>query len=344
MRRLPTRASALAVLCVAITCAACSTPHPRKRADSVQHTTSTVAAPPTCPLTGQPAPGGSVPQRTALAVKVDNYIAARPQSGLDDADIIFEEPVEGMITRYVAVFQCQNAAQVGPIRSARNIDIGILGQFGHPMLVHVGGIDPVLANIAASPIVDKDLRVNPSVVQNPPGRYAPYDTYASTSALWGLDPSLTQPPAPIFAFSKTVPTGTQNSSISIPFDPQTDVVWTYDATTGQYLRSYGANPDTLNDGTQNSATNIVVQTVQITYGPWLENDLGGLEVQANLYQDASGPVAIFRNGVEVTGTWQRNGLAQPTEFLSAAGTPVPLAPGRTWVELVPSTIAVATTP
>ncbi len=113
-------------------------------------TTSTVPAP-ACPLTGVPAPGGSVPQRPAMAVKIDNYPAGRPQSGLDKADVIFEEPVEGGITRFAAVFQCQDAALIGPVRSARNIDIGILGQLGNPLLAHVGGINPVLANINASP-------------------------------------------------------------------------------------------------------------------------------------------------------------------------------------------------
>ena len=78
-----------------------------------------------CPLSGVPAPTGGVPNRPAMAVKVDNYPTARPQSGLDKADIVFEQPVEGGITRYVAVFQCNDAFLIGPVRSARSIDIGI---------------------------------------------------------------------------------------------------------------------------------------------------------------------------------------------------------------------------
>ena len=80
-------------------------------------TTTSTAPPPACPLTGEPAPGGSIPQRPALAVKIDNYPHARPQTGMDKADIIFEEPVEGGITRYVAVFQCQDSTLMD--RSAR---------------------------------------------------------------------------------------------------------------------------------------------------------------------------------------------------------------------------------
>src|ERR1019366_3647607 len=84
------------------------------------------------------------------------------------------------------------------------------------------------------------------------------------------------------------------------------------------------------------------QYVHISYGPWLENSEGGLEVQADLYPDASGQAQVFRNGVEITGTWQRSALGSPTQFLTAAGTPITLQPGQTWVELVPDTIATAT--
>jgi len=338
-----TQGAAAATL-AALTLAACSSPARHTAAHRPKPKPHIAAPVALCPLTGAPAPSGSVPQRPALAVKVDNYSAARPQSGLDMADILFEEPVEGGITRYVAVFQCQKTSEVGPIRSARNIDIGILGEFGKPLLVNVGGIDPVLANIAASPIIEDDLRTDSSVVQNPPGRVAPYDTYASTSALWGLQPTQTTPPAPVFSFSKAVPAGTPATSVAIPFSSNSNVVWNYDPVTQQYVRSYGSSPDVLNDGVQNSAANVVVQVVQITYGPWLENDVGGLEVQANLYQDASGPAEIFRNGIEIAGTWQRNALGQPTQLTSSTGVPITLQPGRTWVELVPSTITETTTP
>jgi len=169
-------------------------------------------------------------------VKVDDYSAARPQSGIDKADIVFEEPVEGGITRYVAIFQCQQASLVGPIRSARNIDIGILGEFGQPLLVHVGGIAPVLANIETSPLINIDLGDYPSVVQNVPGRVAPYDTYASTAALWRLHPDDTTPPVPVFSFSTTPPAGIPVGTVTIPFSGEADVVWSYSASEHQYLR------------------------------------------------------------------------------------------------------------
>ena len=235
------------------------------------------AADPTCPLTGTPVPGGGdVPRRPALAVKVDNYPAARPQSGIDKADVIFEEPVEGGITRYVAVFQCQDAGLVGPVRSARNIDIGILGQLGNPLEVHVGGIEPVLANLNASPIVNVDLGSYGSIITNPPGRSAPYDTYSSTSRMWGTHPTMSTPPQPLFTYSTTVPSGTPVSSVNIDFSHSSNVTWKYNPTTNEFQRYYnGTIPDTLADGTQNAAANVIVQYVHISYGPWLENNQGG---------------------------------------------------------------------
>ena len=343
--------SALAVAGLAgLVLTACSTTTPTHHSSAPPPgtTTSTTAAPPaaaTCPLTGTPAPGGSVPQRPALAVKVDNYPAARPQSGLDKADVIFEEPVEGGITRYAAVFQCQDATLVGPIRSARNIDIGILGQLGTPLLVHVGGIDPVLANIAASPLVNVDLGNYGSIQTHPPGRVAPYATYSSTAQLWGTHPTMTTPPHDLFTYSTKPLKGTPVSSLNINFSQTSNVTWKYNASISAFQRFYnGTTPDVLADGVQNTAANVIVQYVQISYGPWLENSEGGLEVQAALYPNASGVADVFRGGTEVTGTWSRTDLGSPTRFLTASGAAIPLQPGQTWVELVPNTITATTTP
>jgi hypothetical protein len=320
---------------------------PPSTTTSTSPSTTTAPAPvATCPLTGTPVPGGgAVPQRPALAVKIDNYPAARPQSGLDKADIIFEEPVEGGITRYAVVFQCQESALIGPVRSARNIDIGILGQLGSPLLVHVGGINPVLANIEDSPLVNVDLGNYGSIEIHPSGRYAPYDTYSTTAMLWGTRPSLTTPPQPIFSYSSAAPGGTPVSSININFSGTSNVTWKYNATLKAFMRFYnGTTPDTLADGPQNSAANVVVQYVRISYGPWLENSEGGLEVQADLYPDASGQAEVFRDGVGIVGTWHRSALGSPTQFVTATGAQIPLQPGRTWVELVPNTITATTNP
>ncbi len=323
-----------------------SSPHPDAAPASKPTTTSTTAPPPACPLTGLPAPDGSVPQRPAMAVKIDNYPAARPPSGLDKADIVFEEPVEGGITRYAAVFQCQNVSLIGPVRSARNIDIGILGQLGNPLLAHVGGINPVLANIEASPIVNVDIGDSNSLIIHPPGKVPPDSDYTSTAIVYGTHPTMTTPPQPLFTYStKTPPGGTAVSTVHIDFSGTSNVTWKWNATTNTFQRYYnGTMPDMLADGVQNAAANVVVQYVQISYGPWLENSEGGLEVQADLYPDASGTAVVYRNGVAIPATWHRSTLGSPTQFVNTFGVPIPMEPGQTWVELVPNSIIATTTP
>jgi hypothetical protein len=308
--------------------------------------TTPTAPAPDCPLTGLPAPNGGIPQRPAMAVKIDNYPAGRPQSGLDKADIVFEEPVEGGITRYAAVFQCQNAALIGPVRSARNIDIGILGQLGNPLLAHVGGINPVLANIEASPIVNVDIGDSQSLMIHPSGHVAPDSDYTSTAIVYGTHPTMTTPPQPLFAYSKTPPPGgTPVSTVHIDFSGTSNVTWKWNPTTNTFLRFYnGTTPDMLANNVQNAGANVVVQYVQISHGPWLENSEGGLEVQADLYPNASGTAVVYRNGMAISATWHRSTLGSPTQFVNAFGVPIPLQPGQTWVELVPNTILATTTP
>jgi hypothetical protein len=330
---------------------ACSSTPPHKDAalkpKPKPTTTTTTAAPaPPCPLTGLPAPTGAVPLRPAMAVKIDNYPDGRPQSGLDKADIVFEEPVEGGITRYAAVFQCQDVPLIGPVRSARNIDIGILGQLGNPLEAHVGGINPVLANINASPIVNVDLGASDSLMIHPPGRTSPDADFTSTALVYGTHPTMNTPPQPLFGYTSALPAGgTPVSTVNIDFSGTSNVTWKWNAITNTFQRFYnGTTPDMLADNAQNQTPNVVVQYVPISYGPWAENSEGGLEVQADLYPDASGTAVIYRNGMAFPASWHRSTLGSPTQFVNAAGQGIPLEPGTTWVELVPNTIIASTTP
>ena len=82
-----------------------------------------------------------------MAVKVENLPDARPQFGLDKADIVFEEPVEGGITRFIAVFQCHTAARIEPVRSARLVDAQILEPLGRILFAYSGAIQPVINEV-----------------------------------------------------------------------------------------------------------------------------------------------------------------------------------------------------
>ncbi len=307
-------------------------------------TTARAAAVVPCPLTGAPAPGGVVPARPALAVKIGNYAGDRPSAGLNQADVVFEEPVEGAYTRLVAVFQCQGAALVGDLRSAREPDVAILSQLSNPLFFHAGGIDPVLNLLADAPIQDQNaLAGASSVVIHPPGRYAPYSTFMSTSAGWALARSDTAPPAPIFAYSAAPPAGSVPGSgigAHIPFSSDADVTWTWDPSKSDYLRSYSGAPNTLVDGTQVATDNVVIMSVGTYYGPWIENSQGAHEVEVTA--TGSGPLVVLRNGMAITGTWSRSDLIHPAALTASNGQPITLQPGTTWEELVPDAIPVTT--
>jgi hypothetical protein len=241
---------------------------------------------------------------------------------------------------------CLNAGLIGPARSARNIDIGILGQLGNPLLAHVGGINPVLANINASPIVNVDLGASNALMIHPPGKVPPDADYTSTGIVYATHPTMTTPPQPLFPYSTALPGGgSPVATVHIDFSGTSNVTWKWNATTNTFQRFYnGTTPDILADGAQNQTPNVVVQYVQISYGPWLENDEGGLEVQADLYPDASGAAVVYRNGYAIPGTWHRSTLGSPTQFVNDFGVAIPMQPGQTWVELVPNTIMATTTP
>ncbi len=307
---------------------------------------TTIAGAPvaTCPLTGAPAPGGVVPARPALGVKIGNYSGDRPSAGLNQADIVFEEPVEGAITRLLAVFQCRGASLVGDVRSAREPDVGILSQLSDPLFVHAGGIDPIIALLASAPLIDDNLYSGDrgSAVIYEPGRVAPYSTFVNTATLWAFNPTDTKPPAPIFYYSTALPTGSvpgSGASVHIPFSSSSDVTWKWNPSAG-YQRYYSGSPDILLDGSQTTAANIVIMTVQTSNGPWVENSEGGLEVQVNSL--GSGPLVVMRNDVAITGTWSRSSLTQPAALTTTRGVGITLQPGNTWVELVPSGIPVTT--
>jgi len=318
-------------------------------AAKVDVVTASTAAPgqvATCPLTGTPAPGGTVPTRPALGIKIGNLTFDRPSVGLNQADIVFEEPVEGAITRLVAVFQCQGAPLVGDLRSARQPDAGILSQLSDPLFVHAGGINPVINLLAGSPLIDKNLYQggNGSAIIYEHGRVAPYSTFVNTSSLWAFDPSDVTPPTPIFQFSDTLPLGSvagSGASVHIPFSSTSDVTWEWNAAGGKYLRFYSGTPDKLLDGSQTATTNVVIMSVQTLIGSWVENSEGGREVEVTA--TGSGPLVVMRNGVAILGTWSRSSLTQPATLTTTGGAPITLQPGNTWEELVPDGIAVTPT-
>ena len=319
---------------------------PRRAAQRA--TTTTVAKPrvipgPNCPLTDSPAPGVKViPKRPALLVKIGNEPdGPRPQSGLNEADIVFDTPAEGFIMRYVAVFQCQSAASIGPTRSARWVDWNMVApQFGHPILAFAGGINPNVLGLAAEPwLIGANLlegaqnaghRIN--------SRVAPDNLYTSTSAIFSLFSSARTPPKPIFDFQKRLPTGSKPAaSVAINFSYGTDVVWKWSPTKKQWIHTYSGVTD-IDAATAKpvTTTNVVIEIVHYQIGPYCESGCpgGSGDIESNLVGTGSG--YVLRDGRSFPISWHRASTTAKTTFTDASGNEIALAPGRTWVELVTS--------
>jgi hypothetical protein len=281
-----------------------------------------------------------------LAVKVDNLAVARSPYGLSAADVVYEEPVEGGITRFVVIYQCRDAPRIEPIRSTRIIDPAIVSQFGaHPLFGHAGGIQAALAAISASSLIDVGIYRAPGAYRRDPARSAPHNLTTSTGALYAAgkaQQASTQPPPPVFSYGPPSPGGQPVTSVHIAY-PSSGVTWSWQPDIQRWVRSYPpSGPAALGEGGQITAANIIVMKVVLYPSPYVEDPTGAHENL--LVLTGSGPAQVFRDGGAVSGAWDRAALTQRTRYLDTAGRAMTLSPGSTWVELVPTTVTVAVNP
>lgn len=293
-------------------------------------------APPVAPLTGLPV--WAVANRPALSIKVDNSPPALPQSGLQNADIVADELVEGGITRLMATFQSQDAPIVGPIRSARPVDAALLRELGGGVFAYSGAaegeIAPVKADSTATLI---NAENTPSAFDiHHAGRQPPFSTYATTADLWaaGKQAGAPQvPPRPVFTYDPTVPPAAPPAAhLTLPISPETSAGWDWDPASKSYLRVQNGAPDSLADGTRISTTNVVVLSVDIGHTGIF--DTAGSE-DPLVIVTGFGPCWVLRDGKYIQGFWGRATITDPLRLVDQGGHPISLEPGRTWMELLP---------
>lgn len=286
---------------------------------------------PVYPLTGLPVTDATAAARPALVVKIDNNKAARPQNGLNEADLVFEEIVE-VQTRFAAVFHSQGSDPVGPIRSGRTQDIDLLGSFREPLFAWSGGNKNVTRAIQNSDLVDLSALKN--TVHEAGGffrsndRKSPHNLYAATSKLWTLAPDGAQPPPQQFQYrgSGDESRGERASGVNGEMDGLA-VGWAFDVATGLYARTSAGQPHLdATSGEQVTTANVVVVTVKYRPSP---ADRRSPEAQTI----GSGEVMVFTGGHLVRGTWTRSDRLSPIVLTDGSGAPILLTPGRTFVEL-----------
>ena len=299
---------------------------------------STPSATPTAvenaPLSGAPVPVGSL-DHPVLMAKIDNSPEARPQVGLNDADIVFEELVEGGLSRYLAVWHSVIPAEIGPVRSIRPMDPDIALPFGG-VITYSGGqqrfvqmmIDTGLNNVIDGQSGTEEFTYRSDTM------IAPHDVIVRAATLIdSLADIAPPPPAFEFAGDGAIPTalaeGTAAGRLITSFSGYNSPSWVFDAESGMYGRlQAGGETDVDENQQQLTARNVVAQMVE-------ESSEYGYVPHALVVGE--GVAWISTGGKTVEATWTKTAPDAMTVFTLANGDIVTLAPGRTWIELVPTT-------
>jgi hypothetical protein len=288
---------------------------------------STAAEPAPDPRTTQtadPLTGGRVSDQEVIAVKVENIAAARPQVGLNAADIIFATEVEGAQTRLIAIYHTSFPTRLGPVRSARSTDVQLLPMFGKPGLVYSGANSRVQRKIDRASIVPiyretRDRR-----------RVAPHNVFVNLSAIARSEKAgRAEPIGWTFAArddrvdqakeAPSVKSRVGNDRFGFAYAGGTYTVrWNG--------RTY-ADGDT---GTTLKVDNVVVLGVH-NHPDGNTDVLGSASVQSDTV--GKGKVTLYRDGRKLTGTWSRESETGPMTFAMEPGEPLNLKPGSTWVSL-----------
>jgi hypothetical protein len=277
--------------------------------------------------------------RPLLAIKVGNSANERPQAGLDRADVVYEELVEGGVTRFMAIFSTNQAPRVGPVRSVRTVDPVILQPL-HALFGYSGGVPPVVSALRGTPDVT-DVGANSSAgsaYYRDSNRSMPYNLYTSTDKLWQGRTG----EAPDAQFDFLAPSddaslgGTENATdLKLSFaSDSSQLQYKYNETTGLYERFSGGSAHMVEGPSgpiQLTFRNILVQFVSVSVGSTV--DRAGLRTR-DIQLTGSGDAVLIRGGRAIRGTWSRSGASSRTTFTSSSG-PMRLAPGETMVELLP---------
>jgi len=297
------------------------------------------AAPPTQPLTGLPADPATV-ARPVLVVKIDNVGGAHPQSGINQADVVYEELVENSSTRLMALFQSTDAGPIGPVRSARPTDVLVYTPLNRPLFAWSGANTWVRKMVGESNIVDVGNTPAADQYYRDGGRSAPHNLFIQGyTAMLASHQEDAGAPAPLFGYrTPSDPLGANArpvGSVNIVYGHyggNAPVDYTWDANIGGWLRWQAGAPHTDTDGVHVAPPNVVIQFID--YVP----NAGIPDGQLLGY----GVAWVLTAGHIVEGSWVKTAPETPTQFLDAAGAPIKLTPGRTWVSLAPGDSATIT--
>jgi hypothetical protein len=288
-----------------------------------------------CPLTGRSPKKGVDLRRPAIAVKIENSTEARPQSGLDHADVVFEELVEGGITRFAAIFQCDSVTKAGPVRSAR---------FDDPDFIKP--VTQGLAFAGANAIVTKsltkhhmklftDFNDSQALYRVPPGNTSDHSLFANVKLLLkqAAQQHVRAPATDLFHFGPLSAPPKKATSVGLKFEDSSvaePIRWRWRG--GIWKRYESGQPFMSADGHQIAAPNVLIQRVNVKLSTQLVDVAGNPSPRITF--SGKGRALLLRNGGVVKGQWKRRN--HRFIYLTSGGKVMRFARGPIWIELVPS--------
>jgi hypothetical protein len=288
--------------------------------------------PPTWPLTGLPAPDAEATERRAVSVKIENSPQSRPQTGVGDADVVYESVTEGGITRLNAIFHSRLPSTVGPVRSARLSDIWIVPSYD-ALFFFSGGSSTVNGRIRTAGI--ENLSEDVGVVRpyyRSSRRASPHNLYLEMDKAYAeatrRSMSVTGAPQPM-RFSERVDSTASASAVTVPLSQIDRVRWEYVPAEDVYRRSInGTAQKDAASGEQIEAANVVVV--------WARHKPAGRDSNGDTTFDiqlgGSGRATLFRDGVKEDVQWEAE-PGRPPVLRRADGSVAALHPGSTWFEV-----------
>jgi hypothetical protein len=275
------------------------------------------------PFTGGPITAAG----PVLAVKIDNVTQARPQTGLTGADIVYILPVEGGLSRILAVFSSHLPPVIGPVRSAREDDLELLAQFGRPAFAYSGATPHLLPFVERARIADLYSGRVGGYFRDPK-RIAPHNLYARTQQLLAEAPAASMARDIGFRFGTAPAGGRATQSFSVSY-PAAKFTFTWSATAGRWLVSMDGAPTGAAEDGQLSAPTVVIQYTKVRTSRFLE--AGSRPPYAE--STGSGTAVVLRDGHAYDARWSRPDPNGGTTFTTASGQPMTFSRGPVWIVL-----------
>ncbi len=304
-------------------------------------------------------------QHRPLGVMIENHLEARPQSGLSYADVVYEAVAEGGITRFLALFYCQDANPIGPVRSARTYFIDFASEYAdYPLYAHVGGANASGPADALSQLIDYGWTGYNDLNQFSigfPTFWRDYDRmghtvatehtmYSTTTKLWDFakkDRGLTNVDKDGSPWDKKfvkysfvdddAKSAPKTQTIHVEFWKAYNdffVDWAYDQATNSYKRNNGGVPHLdLDTKKQLTTKNIAILSM-------VENNANdGYENNVHLLYrtKGTGKAEIFMNGKQINGTWRKASRQGRTLLFDQQGSPISFVRGKIWFQILPTT-------